>query len=189
MVDPQLERAYAAFQQGDLATAREAYQRVLQREPSNRDALLGLAAADVRTRNYELAESRYLRLLEADPRDTHAMAGLIALRGQTDPVQTESRLKGLLAAQPDAPFLHFSLGNQYAAQSRWAEAQSAYFKAFSLDPENPDFVFNLAVSLDQLHQARIALDYYRRALALSSSRAAAFDKAQASARIAELSRR
>lgn len=187
-VDPQIERAYDAFQRGDLATARSQYQASLQRDPLNRDALLGLAAIDMRSRNFDLAESRYLRLLELDPRDAHAQAGLIALRGQTDPVQSESRLKTLIAQQPDAAHLHFALGNQYAVQSRWPEAQAAYFKAFTLDSENPDFAFNLAVSLDQLRQTRLALDYYRRALSLGNTRAGSFDRSQVTTRINELSR-
>ena len=188
VVNPQIERGYDAFQQGDLAGARNQYQLALQRDATNRDALLGLAAIDIRTRNYELAESRYLRLLETDPRDAYAMAGLIALRGQTDPLQTESRLKSLIAGQPDVAHLHFALGNQYAAQSRWTEAQTSFFKAFSLDPENPDFAFNLVVSLDQLRQAKLALDYYRRALALAGARPTSFEKNQVTARITELSR-
>ena len=188
MIDPQIERAYAAFQQGNMALALNQYQSALQRDPSNRDALLGLAAIDMRARNFELAESRYLKLLETDPRDAHAMAGLIALRGQTNPVQTESRLKSLLAAQPDAAHLHFALGNQYAAQKHWPEAQAAYFKAYSLDPGNPDFAFNLAVSLDQLRQSKLALEYYQRALALAGMRSSGFEKSQASTRITELSR-
>jgi Tfp pilus assembly protein PilF len=187
-VDPQIERAYDAFQRGDLATARSQYQASLQRDPLNRDALLGLAAIDMRSRQFDLAESRYLRLLELDPRDAHAQAGLIALRGQTDPVQSESRLKTLIAQQPDAAHLHFALGNQYAVQSRWPEAQAAYFKAFTLDSESPDFAFNLAVSLDQLRQTRLALDYYRRAISLSNTRAGSFDRSQVTTRINELSR-
>jgi tetratricopeptide (TPR) repeat protein len=84
--------------------------------------------------------------------------------------------------------LHFSLGNQYAQQSRWSEAQSAYFKAYSVDPENADYAFNLAVSLDQLHQRNLALDYYQRALALAGKRTASFNPAQARTRVQELSR-
>jgi len=187
-VDPQVEQGYAAFQRGDIDTAREHYQRALRQDGSNRDALLGLAAIDLRTRNFELAESRYIRLLEADPRDSYAMAGLIALRGHIDPVQSESRLKTLIAAQPEAAQLHFALGNQFAAQKRWPEAQASYFRAFTLEPESPDFAFNLAISLDQMQQVRPALDYYRRALALSATRATSFDRATAANRIAELAR-
>jgi len=187
-VDPALEQAYQAFQRNDLAAAREGYQRVLAREPTNRDALLGLAAIDVRGGQLDSAESRYLKLLEVDPRDTHAVASLIALRGPLDPVAAESRLKTLIANQPEAAHLHFSLGNQYAQQSRWTEAQGAYFKAYSVDPENADYAFNLAVSLDHLHQKKLALEFYQRALALVDKRAASFPPAQARSRVQELSR-
>jgi tetratricopeptide (TPR) repeat protein len=186
-VDPLVEQAYQAFQRNDLAAARDGYQRALAREPTNRDALLGLAAIDVRSGQLSSAEARYLRLLEIDPRDSHAMASLISLRGQLDPVASESRLKSLIANQPEAALLHFSLGNQYAQQSRWAEAQAAYFKAHSVDPENADYAFNLAVSLDQLHQGKLALEFYQRALALTDKRAASFNPAQARLRVQELS--
>ena len=187
-VDPFVEQGYQAFQRNDLAAARDSYQKALTREPMNRDALLGLAAIDVRSGQLETAEARYLRVLEADPRDSQAVAALVSLRGRLDPVASESRLKTLIANQPDVSQLHFSLGNQYAHQSRWPEAQSAYFKAYSLDPENADFAFNLAVSLDQLRQKKPALEYYQRALSLTAKRPASFDSAQARTRVQELSK-
>jgi tetratricopeptide (TPR) repeat protein len=187
-VDPLLEQAYQAFQRNDLAAAREGYQRVLAREPTSRDALLGLAAIDVRSDQLDSAEFRYLKLLEIDPRDTQAAASLIALRGPLDPVASESRLKTLIASQPESAPLYFSLGNQYAQQSRWTEAQGAYFKAYSVEPENADYAFNLAISLDQLRQKKLALEFYRRALALTDKRAATFAPAQARARVQELSK-
>ncbi|HMH20011.1 MAG TPA: tetratricopeptide repeat protein [Burkholderiales bacterium] len=187
-IDPQVEQAYQALQRNDLAAARDGYQRALSREPTNRDALLGLAAIDVRGGQLGAAEARYLKLLEMDPRDSQAVASLIALRGQLDPVASESRLKTLIATQPESAHLHFSLGNQYAQQSRWSEAQAAYFKAYSVDPENADYAFNLAVSLDQLRQKKPALEYYQRALTLADKRAASFDPAQARSRVQELSK-
>src|SRR5216117_2058674 len=187
-IDPLVEQAYQAFQRNDLAAARDGYQRALAREPTNRDALLGLAAIDVRSGQLNSAEARYLKLLEIDPRDSHAAASLISLRGQLDPVTSESRLKTLIASLPESALLHFSLGNQYAQQSRWSEAQAAYFKAHSVDPENADYAFNLAVSLDQLHQGKLALEFYQRALALTDKRAASFDPARARLRVQELSK-
>ncbi len=187
-IDPALEQGYEALQKNDLAAARQAYQRALAREPTSRDALLGLAAIDVRSGQLDSAESRYAKLLETDPRDATALAGLMSLRGQLDPLTSESRLKSLLATHPDSAPLHFSLGNRYAQQSRWSEAQGAYFKAYSVDPENADYAFNLAVSLDRLHQKNLALDYYQRALALAGKRSASFNVAQARTRVQELSR-
>ena len=184
--DPVLEEAYDAFNTGDLTRARSGYEQVLQSKPENRDALLGLAALELRSGRFDAAESYYLRLLELDPRDAQAQAGLMGLRGQIDPVAAESRVKTLIAAQPEASFLYFTLGNQYAAQQRWAEAQHAYFKAYSGDPEHPDFAYNLAISLDQLHQGKQALEYYRRALALAQNHPASFDKMRVTKRVAQL---
>ncbi len=187
-VEPGLERAWQALTIGNLPLAREEYLRVLAANPLDRDALLGLATIDARNQDYESAEARYFKVLELDPRDPYAQAGLIALRGQTDPVQSESRLKNLLAQQPEATFLNFALGNQYALQGRWQDAQSAYFKAYSTDPDHADYAYNLAVSLDQLHQPKLALEYYQRALVLAGKRAVSFNSAQVEARIRELTR-
>ena len=186
-VHPKVESGYAAYLAGDLATARAYYQDVLREEPANRDALLGLAAIDVRTGRYEPAEAIYLRLLQADPRDSHAHAALIELRaGRMDPLAAESRVKSLLANDPAADVLYFTLGNQLALQGRWAEARQYYSKAFAADPDNADFAYNLAVSLDHLRQPKLALEYYGRALALAEKRAASFELAAARSRVQQL---
>jgi Tfp pilus assembly protein PilF len=185
-VNPQVASAWQAFQSGDLAAAQRDYQAVLKSEPKNVDALHGLAAISLRQGQFEAAEDLYLRVLEADPKDAAAQAGLIGLRGQVDPVQSESRLKNLLAGQPDSPSLNFTLGNLYAQQGRWNDAQQAYFRAYTGDGENPDYQFNLAVSLDQLRQPKLALQYYQGALAAAAQRPAAFDRKQVAGRISEL---
>jgi tetratricopeptide (TPR) repeat protein len=186
-IHPKVQTAYAAYLKGDFATAHRDYQDALREQSTNRDALLGLAAVDVRTGRLESAEATYLRLLQLDPNDAHAQAGLIALRAsQLDPLATESRVKSMLAAAPGAKVLHFTLGNQLAQQGRWAEAQQEYFKAFAANPENADFAYNLAVSLDHLRQAKPALDYYRRAIALAERSGGSFDLATARDRAAQL---
>lgn len=188
-IHPQVSAGYAAYQSGDLTKARSEYLQALRDEPANRDALLGLAAVEMRAQRYDLADGYYQRVLQADPRDPHAQAGMLALRGQQlDPVQVESRLKSLIAADREANVLYFTLGNQYAQLGRWAEAQQAYFKAFATDPDNPDFAFNLAVSNDQLRQPKLALEYYRRALVLADKRSANFSLDSARTRVQQLSR-
>jgi tetratricopeptide (TPR) repeat protein len=188
-VHPRIAAGYSAYLGGDLGRARSEYQEALREEPSNRDALLGLAALDVRAGRFEPAEAAYLRLLQADPRDTHAQAALIALRGgRIDPVAAESRVKSMMADNPGAHVLNFTLGNQLAQQGRWAEAQQEYFKAFAAEPENADFAYNVAVSLDHLRQPKLALEYYQRALSLAKARGASFDAAAVESRVGQLGR-
>jgi tetratricopeptide (TPR) repeat protein len=163
-----------------------AYQRILAREPRNRDALLGAAAVYMRGQAYEQAAGHYLEVLRRYPRDAVAQAALISLQDGVDPVAGETRVKSLLNATPGDSNLHFSLGNLYAEQGRWPEAQQAFFEAYRLDTENPDYAFNLAVSLDRLGQHAGAREYYERAGSLAATRPAAFDPALARARLAAL---
>lgn len=185
-----LEQAYDALQAGHLDIAQRAYERVLRGDAKNTDALLGLATIAAQRNDAERAHSYYLRALESNPNDPTAQAGVIQTRGQTDPAQAESRLKNALAGQPDSPALLFALGNLYAREQRWGEAQQAYFRAYSTEPDNADFIFNLAVSLDQLHQDKLAAQYYQMALsaadASGSARAVGFDRDQVRHRIQEL---
>lgn len=162
------------------------YRQSLANDPRSVDAMLGLAATLAQQNKGDAATQLYLRALEQDPRNAHAQAGLLNLTSRADPLAAESRLKQLIAREPSA-FLYFSLGNLYAEQGQWAAAQAAYFQAHTLAPDNPDYAFNLAVGLERLSQPRIALDYYRRAIALASSRGhAQFDVAKVQARIGSL---
>jgi tetratricopeptide (TPR) repeat protein len=188
-VDPILMQAYEALQQGDLALARNLYQQVLLAEPRSIDALLGLGAIAWKEGRIEEAGQRYQRVLELEPRNPYAQAGLIAIIGGADPQASESRLRQLIAREPSA-FLYFTLGNLYADQGQWPGAQQAYFQAYQLQPDNPDYAFNLAVGLEHIGQFRPALDYYRKALDLSFRKGRAnFDQNLVIQRVGQLSAR
>ena len=178
-----METAHAAFMRGETDLARSIWMKTFQTDARNLNALHGLAAIAQLEGRPDQAAALYRRVLEVDPKDAVAHAGLLAIWAPTDARQTESRLKGLLAEQPNSPHLHFALGNLYLNDARWAEAQQAFFKAHVADPANPDYLYNLAVSLDHLHQTKLAAQHYARALAAAKSHAAAFDPAQAEARI------
>ena len=179
-------RGYDALNRGDDEAAKAAYEQALSADPKNLDALSGLASLYLRQGKSELAAEYYLQILEADPKNSLAQAGLIDLQGRMSPAEAESRLRQALSAQPDSPALNFSLGNAYSRSRRWNEAQQSYFKAMSGDPGNPDYLFNLAISLDQMHQDKLAADFYAQAIAAANSRPASFDKSQARDRLQKL---
>ncbi len=196
-VDPALLAAYQAYRNGDLATAWQRYGEVLSkdarnRNPPNRDALLGMAAIAQQQSQDATAARYYDQALALDPRDPVANAGMLALAGKSDAASTESRLKLLLAQQSrsdgtQSTALYFALGNLYAEQSRWSDAQQAYFNAYNLEQGNAQITYNLAVSLDHLGQGKLAAQHYRRSLQLGLSDNAGFSRAQAQRRVNELS--
>ena len=184
-INPGVQQAYQAFNGGHLGLARQQYETVLRQDANNRDALLGLAAVALREHQGAQAAALYVRLLEINPDDGEALAGLIGLR-QGDVVQSEAKLKAILARSPDSAPVLFALGNVYAKQRRWNEAQQQFFRAYGAAPANPDYAFNLAVGLDRLNQPRLAATYYQRALTLAQTTPAAFDQAVVQARLRDL---
>ena len=179
--------AYQSLEEGRLDEARHAYEKLHVLEPRNPDVLLGLALIAQRQGRSDDAVQFYLKTLDADPKNAFAQASLTGMIARADPAAAETKFKALIAQQPTA-FLYFGLGNVYAAQNRWSEAQHAYFEAQRLEPDSPDYAFNLAVSLEHINQTHAALDYYQRALRLAQAKGgAAFDAAQVRARMQRLS--
>jgi thioredoxin-like negative regulator of GroEL len=168
------QQAYRAYQSGDLARAESLYKSTLADAPENRDAILGLAAIRMRQNDRAAAYLLYRKLLQLNPSDGVARLALLNMQGAIDPIRNESLLKLMLADKPASPHLYFSLGTLYAAQEKWAAAQQAFFEAYSLDNENPDYALNLAVSLDRMGQSRPARDYYEKAVELADKRPASF---------------
>ena len=185
-VSAELASAYDALKSGDYARARKLYAGVLQDDALNLDAHLGMATALARGGDAGGAAHAFRRALEIDPRNSTALAGLLAVSDQSNLGALEVDLKSLLARNANSAALAFSLGNLYATQSRWSEAQQAYFDAFRIEPENADYLYNLAVSLDHLKQPKLALDYYERAIATSGKDGAQFDRGQVRRRVNEL---
>lgn len=192
-VNPDLLAAYESLQAGDLPTAVRLYQQLLDVLPNNRDAMLGLALIQQRQNNPVLARELYARLLQLNPRDALAQTGLLQTMQITDPAEHESALKRLISQYPDVAQLTLALGNLYAAQQRWSEAQGAYYNALlaasrsTEGPVNPDYAFNLAISLEQLNQPKAALEYYRQAQALAREVTPGFDLQQLNSRLDLLS--
>jgi tetratricopeptide (TPR) repeat protein len=183
-IDPILNNAYLAYRGGKFDQAQQLYREVNNLDARNMDAILGLAAIAQRRGEDSAAAHYYAQALALDPRNAVANAGMSAL---TTGDNRESRLKTLLNEQPDSSTLYFALGNRYAEQARWGEAQQAYFNAYKLEPGNAELAFNLAISLDRLGQYKPAAQYYQRALQLDPDQSAGIDHKQISQRIEDLS--
>ncbi len=182
-----IRQGYEALQAGDLATARANYEAALAADPTSLDGHLGLATAAAQAGDRDTAIRHFRRVLELDARNPAALAGIASLADFSRPERVETQLRADITQFPGNSALHFTLGNLYAAQARWNEAQAAFFEAYRLDPGSADLAFNLAVSLDNLGKPKLAADFYQRALAASSrQQATSFDKAQVERRIAEL---
>ncbi|MDP1870528.1 MAG: hypothetical protein A2522_06485 [Gallionellales bacterium RIFOXYD12_FULL_53_10] len=181
--DP-LKAGYLALTEGNMDHAEHYYLTVLAQHPQEKDALLGLAVIAQRRNQTGRATEYYRQVLREDLGNAAAAAGLASLTMHADPVTAESQLHELIDLKPTAPEFHYALGGVLARQLRWGEAQQAYFKAFNLSPDNALYAYNLAVSLDRLHQPAAALPYYEKSLTLAKD--PTLDRDQIERRIQEL---
>lgn len=182
-----LRSAWLAYNEADYSTASSAYEKVLKREAKNRDALLGMAAVAVKLADYEKAKASYQLLVKLDPRDQVAVSAMSNLDKLSASSQDESKLKFMLQQQPAATHLNFALGNYYATKGKWPEAQAEYFKAWQGNSDNADYIYNLAVSLDQLGKSNQALRFYKESLAYANNKNISFSKVEVEKRIEQIS--
>jgi tetratricopeptide (TPR) repeat protein len=181
-----LLQAYAAAGIGDARGAQALYQQAIEIDPNNGDAWNGLASLTANGGDSAGAARFYQRALEIDPGDSVAMGGLLGLQSGVDPQEVETRLRVLIARDGAQPALQAALGRLLARQSRWLDAQEAFYQAWAADPSQPDVAFNLAVALEHIRQAPAALGFYKRALDLARNHAVHFDQNAARERIAAL---
>jgi len=183
-----LHHAYKAYKSGDYEAARRNYLGVIQRSPSNRDALLGMAALEIQANRPENSIFYYREVLKRAPLDNYAKAGLLSLSNFGDNIpKIESEVVTLLRENDDDAHLHFLLGNLRNEQNNWNAALRAYENALNLDKNNPDYAFNVAVTYDRLRQPEKALELYRQASVLSNFKTPSFSRASLATRIRELS--
>jgi|GEM_PF-5740189 len=180
--DPLVQQAYRALLAGQANSAIDAYRSALARDARNCDALNGLGLIAAHSGDSREAARWFERCIAADPRNAYARIALTRLAAVSAPASAELGLRETLRRTPTDPSAHFALGNQFAQTGRWAEAQAAYFQASTLDQGNPDYLFNLAVALDQLGHASLAREQYGLALEAARLRPANFDRAAAAAR-------
>lgn len=187
-VTEKLEAAWIAYEAAEYNRAKNLYKDVLNSEGNNRDALLGLGAIAVIEKNNAVARDIYSLLLKQDPRDPIAITALASLRNsKTATGADEKYLLNMLQNSPDDTHLNFALGNIYAQQNKWKLAQQFYFNAWQHDNENADYIFNLAVSMDQLGKQKQAVDLYRDSLRKAGNKQVSFAREAVQKRITELS--
>ncbi len=160
-----LSEAFSAFEAGDMGAAESAYRDALAISPRHPNALQSLAAILYATDRRDEAKQLYDTLLSVEPDNAAAAAALLGLRDDV----AVSGVKHLIQRHPESGQLRFALGVKYAEQARWPEARAAFAEALQLEPGNPEYLYNLAVTLEHLQRYEEARGAYDLTLAQADS--------------------
>lgn len=165
-----LMSAYQAWQLGHVAHAEQLYRQLLEKQPQQRDALLGmLAISQVSGSDKGIVLGYAEQLRRLYPQDREVRLATDRLLGDVSRDQaSETELKLAQQSSENMAEASYRLGLFYAEQQRWAEAQSAFFEAVSKKPHQVDYRLNLAISYDRLGKQRLAIQHYQETLSLAN---------------------
>jgi tetratricopeptide (TPR) repeat protein len=149
-VGPQpLDVAAAFFARSDYVSAGLSYRAILEANPDDQDALLGMAT--VLAGEHQDGEARlyFERALAANPDNNPALAGLLAVIARLPP---EQRLTSLLSAREVArssPEIWSRIAAAEAERGIWGDAAKDMAEAVRLAPDDQTFRLNYALLLDR----------------------------------------
>jgi protein O-GlcNAc transferase len=150
-----LADAHAKYQAGDLADAADLFQKVLERDPRQSDALHMLGVIAYQFGQTDAAEALLRQALhERQPfaeAETNLGTVLMALGRLEEAAQVLAKAHD---HAPDNPVIAFNLGNAYADQRKWPDAEAMYDRAVALDPRHAEAWCQLGI----VRRARENLD-------------------------------
>ena len=182
-----LSDAYKAYEVGDIELSQQKFSEVLAFDSKNITAMIGLGGVAALSGHYNVAMDYYQQALNVDPNSLEVYEAIANLSSNIElNSDWNDALTNMAKNYPNSATLQYALGNLYSSNNDWLAAQESYFNAYALDMNNPDFIVNLAISLDQLGKYPLAGQYYTQALALAGSKTVNFNIADIKNRLVSI---
>ncbi|HEY3886402.1 MAG TPA: tetratricopeptide repeat protein [Vicinamibacterales bacterium] len=158
----------------DLASARKAWQRALDLDSNDTDAMSGLAGLLIAAKNVNAAEQLVEQHLGPSPAQTGALlvAAKVRLAGQ-DPAKAEAFLKQAIARDPGRLEAFALLGQLYVSQKRIGEATQQFGELAHSQPNSASVLTMLGLLSEADHDEDAAIGWYSKAVQASPHAAAA----------------
>jgi tetratricopeptide (TPR) repeat protein/uncharacterized caspase-like protein len=164
----QISLAQLLQQIGRLQDAQPFLARAVDRNPNNRVALEAYASFLTEQNKFSEAEKLFRQAFKISPDDSNLHVGygrLLFKQGRAG--DAEKEFKTAIRLRPDNPFAHWNLARIYVDRQKIPDAE----KELALAEKADSRFAKTPLLLGQIRQAqkrhREALDYYRKALALS----------------------
>jgi Flp pilus assembly protein TadD len=145
----ELNRAYTMLMGGQTQEAVDVYKNILSGEPSNQDALFGLAATYHRLGELEKARPLYGALLKLNPNHREALNNFLVLVSDESPQEALAELERLEQRNPDFSPIPAQEAILLGKLGYTTDAKSKMLRAIELAPENLTYKYNLAIMLDR----------------------------------------
>src|SRR5215204_3373587 len=161
-------KGYKALRKGDYPQAEKIFRDLLTKDAHDIDARLGLSFTMLKQRSLQAAYDHAARVIMLDPLSARAHALLdSAILGAGEFRLSVEEFKTALALNENEPLAVAGLAMVDFYENRLSLALPQLRRAASIDPEEPDFIFNLGQAAARSEKYKEAADAYERFLMIS----------------------
>ncbi len=167
-IDKVHTRADRALREGDYVTAEKMFRELLIKDPHDKEARLGLSFTLLKQRQLQDAYDHAARVIMADPLSAraHALLGAAILAGGDFRNSVEEFRTAISIDENDAPAIA-GLAMIDFYENRLDSALRGLRRAVSLEPDEPDYIFNLGQTAARNERYKEAADAYERFLMIA----------------------
>src|SRR5215470_11927022 len=161
-------RGQKALKKGDYPTAEKIFRDLLTKDPRDSEARLGLSFALLKQRNLQGAYDNAARVIMIEPLSAraHALMGASILGAGEFRLSVEEFRTALSLDEKEAlAVAGLAMVDFY--ENRVASCLAGLRKAVNLDPDEPDYVFNLGQAAARNERYKEAADAYERFLLIA----------------------
>ena len=161
-------KGYRALRKGDFQEAEKIFRELLGKDAHDADARLGLSFALLKQRNLQGAYDNAARVIMQNPLSAraHALLGASILGAGEFRLSVEE-FRTALTLDDNEALAVAGLAMVDFYENRMPTALNGLRRAVSMDPEEPDFVFNLGQAAARSEKYKEAADAYERFLMIA----------------------
>lgn len=166
--DKTRERAVRALREGEFDLAEKLFRELLTKNARDKDARLGLSFTLYKKRMLQDAYDHAARVIATDPLSAraHALLGAVVLAAGDFRLSVEE-FRTALTLKDDEALAISGLAMVDFYENRASAAVTGLKRASFIDPNEPDYVFNLAQASARTERYKEAADAYERFLVIA----------------------
>jgi len=161
-------KGYRALRRGDFEAAEKIFRELLNKDAHDNEARLGLSFTQLKQRSLQAAYDNAARVIMQDPLSAraHALLGA-AILGAGEFSLSVEEFRTALTLNGDEALAVAGLAMVDFYENRMPAAIAGLRKAVNMDPDEPDFVFNLGQAAARSEKYKEAADAYERFLMIA----------------------
>lgn len=174
---PNLQSALQNHRSGNFDAAKKSYQKILEQDPKNIEALHLLGILEAQLQNFQASLQILQQAIALDPQAAflhNSIGNVYKNLGQLE--NAKNHYKQALQLEPNSATAHNNLANILLSQNDYDSAEQHYRKALDLKPDYADAHYNLGLLLTKKGNLSNEIGHLEKAIQLDPANVSAYNQ-------------